>query len=73
MPEFQDKEMQCVDCGKSFTDRAKDQTFRYKNGWIGKDGELTPLKRCFDCRQKKKQQRSVEGGEEHGRKPKGYR
>lgn len=49
---FQDKTLQCADCGMSFTFTAEEQEFYQSKGF-----ENEP-KRCPDCRRARKAQRS---------------
>jgi CxxC-x17-CxxC domain-containing protein len=53
---FEDKTLQCADCGRDFTFSATDQEF-YKS-----KGFLNEPKRCPTCRQSKKNERSSRGG-----------
>ena len=46
--EYQDKQLQCVDCSKEFTFTAKDQEFFAKK-------QFSEPKRCAECRVIKKQ------------------
>jgi CxxC-x17-CxxC domain-containing protein len=48
---FQDKTLQCVDCGTSFTFSAEDQEFFQSKGYLNEP------KRCPECRQARKSQR----------------
>jgi len=48
---FQDKSIQCSDCGSSFTHSAKDQEFYQSKGYTNEP------KRCYSCRQSKKSER----------------
>lgn len=48
---FQDKSIQCSDCGITFTHSAKDQEFYQSKGYTNEP------KRCVSCRQKKKSER----------------
>lgn len=52
MEEFEDKKIQCIDCGEEFTFTAGEQAF-YKEK--GLDNEP---KRCRECRNKKKEERN---------------
>ncbi len=49
--DYQDKELSCIDCGKSFVFTASEQDFFAKKGF-------TNPKRCPDCRKLKKMQRN---------------
>ena len=48
---FQDKSIQCSDCGATFTFSVEDQEFFQKKGFTNEP------KRCPDCRQKRKSER----------------
>ncbi len=50
---FQDQNLQCVECGKTFIFTAQEQIFYQK-----KEFQNLP-KRCVDCRAKKKFQQSI--------------
>lgn len=49
---FQDKSLKCADCGATFTFTAKDQEFFQSKGFTNEP------KRCPDCRQAKKSERT---------------
>ena len=49
---FQDKILQCSDCGTAFTFSAKDQEFFQSKGFTNEP------KRCPECRQAKKAERN---------------
>jgi CxxC-x17-CxxC domain-containing protein len=49
---FQDKSIQCIDCGITFTFSAKDQEFYKSKGYTNEP------KRCPECRQSRKPDRS---------------
>jgi CxxC-x17-CxxC domain-containing protein len=53
---FQDKSIQCADCGTTFTFSAEDQEFFRSKGYTNEP------KRCPSCRQAKKAQRDSSGG-----------
>ncbi len=53
---FQDKSLQCSDCGATFTHSAEDQEFYQSKGCTNEP------KRCPECRQAKKAQRNGNGG-----------
>ena len=53
---FQDKSIQCSDCGKAFTFSAEDQEFFRTKGYTNEP------KRCPDCRQARKSERNSSGG-----------
>jgi len=53
---FQDKSLQCSDCGATFTFSAKDQEFFQTKGFTNEP------KRCPECRQAKKAERGGFGG-----------
>ncbi len=48
---FQDKSIQCFDCGATFTHSVEDQEFYQSKGYTNEP------KRCPDCRQKRKSER----------------
>ena len=48
---FQDKSIQCSDCGITFTHSAEDQEFFQSKGYTNEP------KRCTECRQKRKSER----------------
>jgi len=48
---FQDKSIQCSDCGATFTHSVEDQEFYQAKGYTNEP------KRCPDCRQKRKSER----------------
>jgi CxxC-x17-CxxC domain-containing protein len=48
---FQDKSIQCSDCGATFTHSAEDQEFFQKKGFTNEP------KRCNSCRQARKSER----------------
>ena len=53
---FEDKTLQCADCGQQFTFTAGEQEFYSSRGFQNEP------KRCPDCRRTRKAQRSGEGG-----------
>ncbi len=53
---FQDKSIQCSDCGATFTHSVEDQEFYQSKGYTNEP------KRCPDCRQAKKAERGESGG-----------
>ena len=53
---FEDKALQCADCGQQFTFTAGEQEFYSSRGFQNEP------KRCPDCRRTRKTQRSGEGG-----------
>ena len=55
---FQDKSLQCVDCGTAFTFTADEQEFFASKGFTNEP------KRCMSCRQAKKAERG--GGSSYG-------
>jgi len=58
---FTDRELQCVDCGATFTFEAAEQEFFAEKGFTNDP------KRCGDCRRAKKQEsRSGGGGGSYG-------
>ncbi len=48
---FEDKSLECSDCGITFTHSAEDQEFYQSKGYTNEP------KRCPDCRRKKKSER----------------
>jgi CxxC-x17-CxxC domain-containing protein len=48
---FQDKQLQCADCGATFTFTANEQEFYQSKGYTNEP------KRCPSCRQKRKSER----------------
>jgi CxxC-x17-CxxC domain-containing protein len=52
---FQDKSIQCADCGATFTFSAEDQEFFRSKGYTNEP------KRCPTCRQARKSERSGSG------------
>ncbi len=54
---FEDKSLECSDCGVTFTHSAEDQEFYQSKGYTNEP------KRCPDCRQKKQLERD---GGRHG-------
>ena len=52
---FQDKSIQCSDCGATFTFSAKDQEFFQSKGFTNEP------KRCSSCRQARKLERNGNG------------
>jgi CxxC-x17-CxxC domain-containing protein len=52
---FQDKSLQCADCGKTFTFSAADQEFFQSKGYTNEP------KRCPECRQARKAERQGAG------------
>ena len=55
---FQDKSIQCSDCGIDFTHSAEDQEFFQSKGYTNEP------KRCASCRQKRKSERN--GNDSYG-------
>jgi len=53
---FQDKSLECSDCGATFTFSAEEQEFFQSKGYTNEP------KRCPSCRQARKAQRSGGGG-----------
>ncbi len=49
---FQDKSIQCSDCGATFTHSVEDQEYYQSKGYTNEP------KRCPDCRQKRKSERN---------------
>lgn len=52
---FQDKAIQCADCGQSFTFTAREQEFFQSKGYVNEP------KRCPTCRQSRRTQRGGGG------------
>jgi CxxC-x17-CxxC domain-containing protein len=53
---FQDKSLQCADCGAEFTFTAKEQEFYASKGFTNEP------KRCLSCRQSRKAERRGNAG-----------
>lgn len=54
---YQDREISCVECGNPFTFTAREQEFFASKGYTNEP------KRCLNCRQSRRSQRSnAEGG-----------
>ena len=53
---YQDKSLQCSDCGVTFTFSAEEQEFFASKGYTNEP------KRCFTCRQARKAERYGSGG-----------
>ena len=53
---FEDKSLECSDCGVTFTHSAKDQEFFQSKGYTNEP------KRCSECRQKRKSERNGNDG-----------
>jgi CxxC-x17-CxxC domain-containing protein len=53
---FQDKAIQCSDCGATFTHSAEDQEFFQTRGYTNEP------KRCAPCRQTRKAERNASSG-----------
>ena len=53
---YQDKSLQCTDCGTTFTFSAQDQEFFAEKGYTNEP------KRCPQCRQAKRTQRNGDNG-----------
>ena len=60
--EYQDKTLNCSDCGADFTFTASEQEFFASKGFVNEP------RRCPDCRAARKQQR-FDGGGGYGRGP----
>ncbi|MFA5316941.1 MAG: CxxC-x17-CxxC domain-containing protein [Dehalococcoidales bacterium] len=58
---YQDKELQCADCGASFTFSADEQEFFASRGYTNEP------KRCLSCRQARKTERY--GDSSYGSRP----
>ncbi|MFH1382662.1 MAG: zinc-ribbon domain containing protein [Chloroflexota bacterium] len=59
---FQDKSLQCSDCGATFTFTAEEQEFFQTKGFTNEP------KRCPTCRQARKTERSGSGGNYQSRR-----
>ncbi|MBW2561984.1 MAG: zinc-ribbon domain containing protein [Deltaproteobacteria bacterium] len=57
---FEDKSLQCFDCGATFTFSAEEQEFYQSKGYTNEP------KRCPDCRQARKAQRAGGGNSGYG-------
>ena len=57
---FQDKSLQCADCSATFTFSAEDQEFYRSKGYTNEP------KRCPECRQTRKSQRTGGGTSSYG-------
>ena len=57
---FQDKSLECSDCGTTFTHSAEDQEYYQSKGYTNEP------KRCPECRQARKAQRSGTGSGSYG-------
>ncbi len=57
---FQDKSIQCSDCGTTFTFSAEDQAFFQSKGYTNEP------KRCPSCRQARKSERNGSSGSGYG-------
>jgi CxxC-x17-CxxC domain-containing protein len=53
---FQDKSLQCSDCGREFTFSVEEQEFFQSKGYTNEP------KRCPECRQARKSERTGSGG-----------
>ena len=63
---FQDKSLQCSDCGATFTFGAEEQDFFQSKGYTNEP------KRCPECRQARKAQQSRTSGNRYGNGSYGY-
>jgi CxxC-x17-CxxC domain-containing protein len=64
---FQDKTLECSDCGNTFTFSVEDQEFFQSKGYTNEP------KRCPECRQARKSERYGNGGNRYGNGSYGYR
>ncbi len=64
---FQDKTLECSDCGNTFTFSVEDQEFFQSKGYTNEP------KRCPECRQARKSERNGNGGNSYGNGNYGYR
>ncbi|MDD5127399.1 MAG: zinc-ribbon domain containing protein [Dehalococcoidales bacterium] len=63
---FQDKTIQCSDCGKTFTFSAEEQEQFQARGYTNEP------KRCLECRQARKLQQNSNGSNSYGNNSYGY-
>jgi CxxC-x17-CxxC domain-containing protein len=63
---FQDKSLQCLDCGATFTFSADEQEQFQSRGYTNQP------KRCPECRQARKAERYSNGGNSYGNAGSGY-
>ena len=63
---FKDKTLECSDCGSEFTFSVEDQEFFQSRGYTNEP------KRCPECRQARKTQRYVSGGNGYSNSRYGY-
>jgi CxxC-x17-CxxC domain-containing protein len=63
---FQNKSIQCADCGTTFTFSAEDQEFFRSKGYTNQP------KRCPECRQARKAERYDDGGNSYKNSTSGY-
>ena len=59
---FEDKSLQCSDCGATFTFSAEEQEFFASKGYTNEP------KRCPACRQARKLERNASGDQGYGRR-----
>jgi len=59
---FEDKSLQCSDCGATFTFNAEEQEFFASKGYTNEP------KRCPACRQARKLERNASGDQGYGRR-----
>jgi len=59
---FEDKSLQCSDCGITFTHSAEDQEYYQSKGYTNEP------KRCPECRQKRKSERNGNSNNGYGYK-----
>ncbi len=64
---FQDKTLECSDCGQEFTFSVEDQEFFQSKGYTNEP------KRCPECRQARKSERNGNGVNIYGNGAYGYR
>ncbi len=57
---FEDKQLQCSDCGTTFTFSVEEQEFFQSKGYTNEP------KRCSPCRQTRKSERYGNGGDSYG-------
>ncbi|MFC1872140.1 CxxC-x17-CxxC domain-containing protein [Chloroflexota bacterium] len=63
---FQDKTLECFDCGKEFTFSVEEQEHFQSRGYTNEP------KRCPECRQSRKSERTGNGGNSFGNSGNGY-
>ena len=64
---FEDKSLECSDCGKTFTFSVEEQEFFHSKGYTNDP------KRCPECRQARKSSQNGNSGNSYGNSNYGYR